>query len=380
MAVMGKIGTQAAGGAEVPAGSPARAFVAVVDVADSGDVRRDVLAAVERAMELADWESAIPRGAFVAVKPNLCLDIVLPGHITSPLVMQGVLRVLKRRAGRIAVVEQDTWTTNVEQGIRLSGIHELCGDGIEWHNLGRGEFVTLEFPDNVALPKRLEVPKILTEALLVTVPVMKTHGNTNFSGAIKNQWGCLKKIRIEFHDVINQALVEINRTVRPRFAVMDALLACEGKGPKQGDAREVGIVLASADNVALDTVACRLMNIPPEQVPHIRMCSEDGAGTSDLDAISVLGTDTLERNLQFRYGVKSLLTTIDLFLHNPLLKPLFYRTPLLNFLVFLAQKVNYPLWMLRKGNGMRRTFERESRFGRQWKYLHANRLPKRELS
>lgn len=360
---------------ERPAG---RISVAAVDVADSGDVRRDVLAAVERAMELAGWEAAIPRGAFVAVKPNLCLDVVVPGHITSPLVMEGVLRVLKRRAGRIVVVEQDTWTTDVEQGVRLSGIYDLCRDGVEWHNLGRGDFVEIECPDNVALPKRIEVPRILTEALLVTVPVMKTHGNTNFSGAIKNQWGCLKKIRIEYHDVIDQALVEINRLVRPRFAVMDALLACEGTGPKQGDTKEVGMVLASSDNAALDATACRLMGIPLEAAPHVQMCARDAGGAVDDETVSVVGSDVSERSLQFRYGVRSLLTTIDLFLHKAFLKSLFYRTPLLNLLVFLAEKVNYPIWMMTKGDPMRRRFEQTSRFGRQWKHLYARSLPKKD--
>ena len=76
---------------------------------------------------------------------------------------------------------------------------------------------------------------------------------TVITGALKNQWGCLSKMRHEYHLVLDDALADINSVCRPRFAIMDGTIGLEGNGPKSGFPKVADRVLASADPVALDT-------------------------------------------------------------------------------------------------------------------------------
>ena len=54
-------------------------------------------------MDLARWQEFIPRGAEIALKPNLGFDLFLPGSITSPWVFEGVVRVIRDWVDKIYV-------------------------------------------------------------------------------------------------------------------------------------------------------------------------------------------------------------------------------------------------------------------------------------
>lgn len=326
----------------------------------------EVLANVKKAMEVAEWKLYLSRGAIVAIKPNLCIDILFPGFVTSPWVVEGVISTIKGYVGDIYVVESDTWTTDADKAVRESGIHRICQKyGVEWVNMSKGPFEWRRREDNLVLDKEIEIHSLLSRAELISVPVMKTHGNTVMSGAVKNQWGCLRKMRLAYHEVIDEALVDINNLIRPRFSVVDATICCEGKGPKQGKPVICDLVLASGDNVALDAVCCQIMGIEIEKVRHLIMCEKYNTGVADINRIEIVGEkrDNLP-NFKFNHGKKSLLTTMDLFFRKPFLKKLIYETFIFKLIV-LAAKINYPFWMFFVGNRLRKKVM-ESRYGEQW--------------
>ena len=162
-----------------------KAVVSIVEVRD------DIAAAVREALERADWQAAVPAGADVALKVNLGWDRFIPGSITSPAVVEALIHVLAGRAAAIYVVEADQVLEDVEKAFRTSGMADVCArTGARWVNFSRAE-VIVECPENVI--RRTALPRLLQEAVLVTVPVMKTHGKTVISGALKNQWGCLRR-------------------------------------------------------------------------------------------------------------------------------------------------------------------------------------------
>lgn len=222
-------------------------------------VKGDVGAAVREALELAGWEQAIPRGDDVALKVNLGWDRFIPGSVTSLAVVEELIRVMKPRAGRIFVVEADQVLEDVESAFHRSGMDAVCArTGARWVNFIRHEMLTVTRPDNVVL-KSTELPKLLQQTRLVTVPVLKTHGKTIISGALKNQWGCLSKARHEYHLVLAEAIADINALVRPVLGLTDGTIGLEGNGPKSGWPRVADRILCSRDLVALDTVHAMLI-------------------------------------------------------------------------------------------------------------------------
>ena len=84
-------------------------------------------------------------------------------------------------------------------------------------------------------------------------------------------------------------LVDLDGLVRPRLYVMDGVIAMEGNGPRGGEPRNMNVLLFSADPVALDATACRLIGLDPMLVPTIRFGQEFGRGTANAGDIELLG-------------------------------------------------------------------------------------------
>ncbi len=125
---------------------------------------------------------------------------------------------------------------------------------------------------------------------IVNISKLKTHGLTAFTGAIKNVFGCIPGVRkglfhvqaAENREVFAQMLVDLLGAVRPSVNVMDAVVAMEGEGPNAGRPKQLGIILASSDPVALDAVACAIVGIDPLSIDTTRLAAEQGLGCADF--------------------------------------------------------------------------------------------------
>ena len=78
---------------------------------------------------------------------------------------------------------------------------------------------------------------------LISIPKLKTHLYTQYTGAIKNMYGCLAKAqRRELHREMAtqrfaERLVDTYAIRPPDLVIMDAILGMEGIGPTQGRAQ-----------------------------------------------------------------------------------------------------------------------------------------------
>ncbi len=131
---------------------------------------------------------------------------------------------------------------------------------------------------------------------LISLPKMKTHALERFTGAIKNQFGCVVGMRKgEFHVKLPDAtdfarmLVDLNSFVKPRLYIMDGIMAMEGNGPRGGTPRAMNVLLFSTDPVALDATASRMINLNPLYVPTTLVGGQTGAGTFKEDEIEIVG-------------------------------------------------------------------------------------------
>lgn len=347
----------------------AKPCVSLVRVGAVAPTRDDVLAAVRRAMELAHWQESIPRGATVALKPNLGWDLFLPGAVTSPWALEGVVRTIRDWVGKIYVVETDQVVVNVEKAFRQSRIDRVCRDyDLEWFNMTHDRLVTVPLPNGRVL-KEIVVPEILLKTTLVTVPVMKTHNKTVITGAIKNQWGCLPMFRHNYHLVLDQALADINSVARPRFAMMDATIGLEGNSPKSGIPRVVNRLLASGDPVALDAVAGKVMGFDPARIGHLQECVAAGLGVADLSGIEVVGDDDLSLNLNFVPAQHNAVSWFELVLRRrAALRRLFFDTPLFGVCCKITLAY-YAAWyyLLGIGRGRRDQILTATAYGAQWR-------------
>jgi len=329
-------------------------------------VEGDVGAALRRALEAVEWRRLLPRGEPVALKVNLGWDLFIPGSITSPLFVEELIRAIAGHVGPICVVEADQVLEDIETAFAKSGMAAVCKrTGVTWVNMSRASSVAVARPGNAVL-KSIEVPQVLREARLVTVPVMKTHAKTGLSGALKNQWGCLSKARHSWHLVLDDALADVNELFRPVLSVMDGTVALEGDGPKSGWPRVADRVLASADPVALDTIQAIVMGLDPARVRHLATCAARGIGTCDRARIDVAGLVPEASRLPFRTARHNAVSWVETVLRRSALKKLVFDTPLFR-LCLVGAKAYYRAWTRRHAAGAFAVVADHPLYGAQWR-------------
>jgi len=131
---------------------------------------------------------------------------------------------------------------------------------------------------------------------MIQLPTVKTHVFTTITGAMKNAFGgLLHRNRHWTHAVIHDTLVDllaIQQEIHTGlFAVMDGTFAGDGPGPRAMHWHEKDILLASADQVAIDAVSAKLQGFDPMSLRFIRLAHEADLGIGDPTQIKILGYD-----------------------------------------------------------------------------------------
>jgi uncharacterized protein (DUF362 family) len=247
--------------------------------------------AIRQALIACDWEQWLSRGAAVMIKPNLCTaipDKVLPCN-TDVGVIRALCEALLTRTGRIAIGEAGHLRQTPWQAFAASGYVEMAKElGVELVNFSESQTVLMECDPigKLAMPQRL-----LEADVYINVPVLKTHALTYFTGALKNQWGCVPDCtdRLRHHRRINPMLSSIERMLRPKLVIMDAIVGMAGRGPVNGIVRRADAILASRDSVAIDATAMRMVGLIPEKARHVVLAANAGLGQMGAQAIAIDG-------------------------------------------------------------------------------------------
>jgi uncharacterized protein (DUF362 family) len=266
-------------------------------------VNDETLASVVReCMKFCNWESLVAPGSTVVVKPNLCTAVPEKWAMsnTDPRITFAVCELLLTRAAKVYVVESDGLRQTAWEAFEVSGYRRLESLGVTLVNLSEAEEVEVELPS----AGRVRLPRLMqTCDVFITLPVLKTHALTYFTGSIKNQWGCVPQYdRILLHQYLNPMLAELHAIFKPQISIMDAIIAMEGRGPANGKPRRLDLLLASRDSVALDATAARLVGLDPQRCRHLLLTADKGLGQWKQEAISVDG-DWARHATQFEPAV-----------------------------------------------------------------------------
>jgi uncharacterized protein (DUF362 family) len=260
---------------------------------------------IERLMVLAGVKEALPAGVTTGLKINISWQTWYPACSTTPWQLEGAIRGL-RSLGYTDLVgfHNDTVVVDTRIG-EFNNKHRfvtdqynvpctyLYEDQFEWTEYRpKRPFLVLDrvYPDGVFIPQALVGKNI------VHLPTVKTHVFTTITGAMKNAFGgLLHRNRHWTHSVIHETLVDllmIQQDIHPGiFAVMDGTFAGDGAGPRAMRWWQKDILIASADQVAIDAVSAKLQGFDPMAIPFIRLSHELGLGVGDPRQIEMVGYD-----------------------------------------------------------------------------------------
>lgn len=288
-------------------------------------------------MRMAGYQQALPAENPLALKINISWDRWYPGCSTTSWQLEGVIKTLLADgypASLIHGCHNRTVVVNARVGevvnkhkpvlekYNLENVH-LYEPGEEWITYKpKGTMLVLPevYPDGIQIPKRLIGSNI------VHMPTMKTHVFTTMTGAMKNAFGGLLHERRHWtHSVIHETLVDL-LTIQKEihsgiFAVMDGTFAGDGPGPRCMNVHTPGLILASADQVAIDAISAKLMGFDPMSLKFIRLAHEAGLGCGNPSEIEVVGEDITGINLHFEGKKNTFASRGQKFIyHGPLKK------------------------------------------------------------
>ena len=70
---------------------------------------------------------------------------------------------------------------------------------------------------------------------------------------------------------------------------MDAVVGMEGNGPASADLRDIGVIIASDNAVAVDSVVAVMMGCEPGRLRFLEKAKEAGLGNYDRKTIEIIG-------------------------------------------------------------------------------------------
>jgi uncharacterized protein (DUF362 family) len=281
---------------------------------------RTVLRDYHELLSLAGYQEVVAKDADTALKINISWHFFFPASSTTPWQLEGVIRAMKADGydpdlihachNRTVVIdahlgERENKQLHVVEAHGLRNIHLYEGE--EWISIrdAVGDLSTRFLCLNEVYPRGFLIPRRLLGENIIHLPTVKTHVFTTMTGAMKNAFGGLLNERRHWtHPVIHETLVDLlmiqKKIHRGVFAVMDGTFAGDGPGPRCMVPHVKNVILASADQVAIDAVAAKLMGFDPLSVRFIRLAHDLGLGCGDPRQIEIVGDQqAAEQNWNF---------------------------------------------------------------------------------
>ena len=243
--------------------------------------------AIAAIFSFCDVQRSVKPDTKVLIKPNLCTERTDMKHTanTSLGVIEAVVKRFKDLTPHITLCESDGARYTVEQAYETNGIYDLVKRyGVTAVNFTREEQVPVP---NEKLGSWGFARQFLETDYFVTLPALKTHATTVFTGSLKNQWGCVpRRDRLIWHKHLDRLLADIATLVPVRLSIMDGIVGMQGRGPINGYPINANLVVGGTDQVAVDAVSMRLIGLDPYSSGHVRLAAERGIGViaeSDIE-------------------------------------------------------------------------------------------------
>ncbi|MEE9591313.1 MAG: DUF362 domain-containing protein [Thermodesulfobacteriota bacterium] len=259
------------------------------------------------------------RGERVLLKPNLLVAKPAEAAATThPSIVKAAISLVKE-AGAIPIVGDSPGVGSAIKVARKCGIADLCKEmGVKIIDLK--DSVTVLNPNGKTF-KRFEVAKEALEVdAILNLPKAKTHAQMFLTLGIKNLFGCVVgKRKPQWHlsagidtNYFARMLVDLYLLMRPSLTIVDGIIGMEGNGPGSGDPRKLGLIFASSDCIALDTIITMTLGANPEELPVLKVAAEDGIGETNPCRIAIVGEKIEECRIgDFRFPEKVVSTNFS---------------------------------------------------------------------
>jgi uncharacterized protein (DUF362 family) len=260
--------------------------LALAENKDFAAATRDVMAA------LGGMQKFVKAGDTVVIKPNMGWDRK-PEYAanTHPLVVKAIAEECVR-AGAKRIKVFDNPCNDMRRCYENSGIQAalkgLKGVDVKYMDNERFKMVKMK---GTFLKEWELYDEALSANVFINVPIAKHHSLTRLSLGLKNMMGIMGGNRGYLHRSMEEALADVNGTVKSHLVIIDATRVLLNHGPQGGDLRDVKVlnkVIAGTDVVAADAYATTLFGISPQEIAATVTAYKRGLGEMDLSKVKVV--------------------------------------------------------------------------------------------
>ncbi len=237
--------------------------------------------------------SFVSKGQKVLIKPNIGWDVTpeKAANTHPGLVGRIVEHCIRAGAKDVYVFDNtcDDWvkcysSSGIEKASKNAGAKVVPGNTESYYQ-------EISLPDARVL-KSTKVHQLLLECdVMINVPVLKHHSSTKMSAAMKNMMGVVWDRRFWHLNNLHQCIADYAMYgKKPVLNVIDCYNVMLKNGPRGvsvDDLVQMKAQILSADWVAADTAAAKMMSLNPEQIDYIPIAHKMGAGNMDLESLNI---------------------------------------------------------------------------------------------
>ncbi|MBI5471102.1 MAG: DUF362 domain-containing protein [Ignavibacteriae bacterium] len=241
---------------------------------------------------LGGMKAFVKKGQKVVIKPNIGWDVSpeRAGNTNPQLVARIVQHCLDAGAKEVYVFDHtcDKWTrcystSGIERAVTDAGGKIAPGDAESYYQV-------VKVPAGKQLTEAKVHELILESDVFINVPVLKSHGGSRLTMAMKNHMGIVWDRKYWHRTDLHQCIADFASYRKPDLNILDAYAVMKENGPRGVSVDDVVTMkaqLISTDQVALDAAGAKLFGMDPKDIPYISFAAENKVGRMNLDALNI---------------------------------------------------------------------------------------------
>jgi uncharacterized protein (DUF362 family) len=219
----------------------------------------------------------------IVIKINACYywDFTT-GLTTDPAFVAALIDVIHEKISQdveIFLIESDASAMKCRYAFRFLGFEKMFeNSSVKLVNLSEEKSTKKNIKCN-GKSFDFEIPEIIQTAdLAINLPKIKyTFKPLRLTCALKNIFGCNPyPYKFKFHSQIGDVVVALNKAMKFDLCIVDSNIA-SGSQP-----RKIGLVMASTDSVAIDSVSAKIAGLNPKKIPYLKLAKREGVGAMDF--------------------------------------------------------------------------------------------------
>ena len=250
-------------------------------------------------MRAANIKESVPKGASIALKPNLVrAGSPDTGATTHAGVLSGCIEYLQEAGFTdISIIEGSWIGGNTQDSVKVCGYDKVCRKyDVPFYDLKRDKTRRVDTP-----LRPMDISERALDAdYLIDLPVLKGHCQTRITCALKNLKGCIPdNEKRQFHaEGLHKPIAALASVLIPDLVIVDSICGDlyfeDGGNPVHTNRMMLGY-----DAVRMDAYGCQLMGLDIDSVPYIGLAQKWGAGETTTDPDDIVRLNQPEDSCEY---------------------------------------------------------------------------------